>query len=91
MKFSVLNLCKEAMKLTTKEPCWDWLYVLPLCHFMSGACEPYASLEYNPENIRFNARAIQFGYNDLRQRITPGYVCISIHKCYIGVYQLFLV
>ena len=71
---AIRDFCKEAMKFTTKENNWDWPFVLPLYHFLSGDCEPFASLEYNPENIQFNVRANDLDYRGVRQKITKGYV-----------------
>jgi hypothetical protein len=71
---AVLLLCKEARRFANRELCWNWLYVLPLYDFMSKSCEPFASLEYNPEKIlaNFNARARQCGYHDdFLQTIPP--------------------
>jgi hypothetical protein len=70
---AVLQLCKNAMKFKTiSEPCLDWLYVLPLCHFLSGAIQPFASLEYNPSHLG-GLRAKKFGYDELHGKLKPGY------------------
>ena len=70
---AVLQLCKNAMKFKTiSKACWDWLYVLPLCHFLSGAIQPFASLEYNPSYLGA-IRAKKFGYDELRSKLKPGY------------------
>ena len=79
VNFAILRLCKKAMISISN---WelDWLSVLPLCHFLSGSCEPFASLEYNPENIQFNARAKEFGYVDVRQKLSLGYVHMHLRS-----------
>ena len=69
-----MQLCKEAMKFKTNNVNWDWLSVLPLCHFMSGCCEPFCDLEYKPEKKHFDARAKDFGYDDLRSKLEPGLI-----------------
>lgn len=74
---AILDLCKTAMR-KTKELRLDWLCVLPLCHFMSGSCEPYSSLEYNPEKIKFSSRAKKFGYDDIQWKHLSGYGGIYI-------------
>ena len=72
MSAAIKRLCKEAMKFKTKEANWDWLYALPLYHFMLRFCEPFASLEYDPEKIQFNARARLFDYDEFRKKLKPG-------------------
>lgn len=69
---AILHLCKRAIR-KTKEPCLDWLRLLPLYHFMSGSCEPFASLEYNPDKIQFNSRAKLFGYDEIQWKPLSGY------------------
>ena len=84
MSEAVLRLCKDAMKFKTNEKNWDWLYVLPLCHFLSGLCKPFASLAYHPEKEHFNARAKTYGYDDLKPKLSAGYVCIPVHIMHIN-------
>ena len=60
------------MKARTKEPVWDWLYVLPLYHFMKGESEPFMSLEYNPEKIKFNVRGEDLDLKDVKAKIPLG-------------------
>ena len=62
------------MKFKTTEANWDWPFVLPLYHFLSRGCEPFASLEYNPEKIQFDVRANDLDYRGVRQKMTKGYV-----------------
>lgn len=71
---AIFCLCKVAMR-KTKESCLDWLYVLPLCHFMSGLCEPFANLDYDIDKLRiqFNSRAEKFGYSDIQCQHLSGY------------------
>jgi hypothetical protein len=71
---AIIRLCKEAMKFKTKEANLDWLYALPLYHFMLRFCEPFASLEYDPEKLQFNARARLFDYDEFRKKLKPGLV-----------------
>ena len=59
----VLRLCKDAMNFKVVSTTWDWLFVLPLCHFLFGACEPFASPKLDPVPSDFSARAEEFGYN----------------------------
>ena len=75
---AVLSLCKDAMKFKTIERNWDWLYVLPLCHFLSGLCQPFASPEYHPRKEHFSARAEAYGYDNVKPNINVGYVCIPV-------------
>ena len=76
LAIAIGELCNEAIKFTFKEdpPNWDWLYVLPLYHFLSRACEPFASLEYDPEKIQFNVKAWEFDYHRVSKKMTKGYV-----------------
>lgn len=68
----VLRLCKDAMK---SKITWDWLFVLPLCHFLSGACQPFASPNLYPKRTDFNATAQQFGYDEvLKKKSLQGYI-----------------
>ena len=69
---AVLQVCKAAMKFKPIENCWNWLCVLPLCHFLSGACKPFISLEYKLEKSHFYARAEKFGYNAIKPKLSPG-------------------
>ena len=48
----------------------NWLCVIPLCHFLSGYCEPFG----NPSETskKFGARADEFGYKDLRSKLQTG-------------------
>ena len=72
---AVLHICRVAMKKVTHKDCnYDWLYVLPLCHFLSGVCKPYDNIDYYPEKHQFYVRVEAYGYNDLRPNISPGYV-----------------
>lgn len=69
---AILHLCKRAIK-KTKDPHLDWLCVLPLYHFVSGSCEPFAGLEYNPDKLQFNCRAKMFGYDEIQWKYLSGY------------------
>ena len=78
---AILQLCKDAMKFKTTVPCWDWLFVLPLCDFLSGDAEPFARLEYRPTLVGVK-RAQEFGYGELRTRsqFQPGYIHSYVHE-----------
>ena len=80
---AVLHICKVAMKkVTHKDYNYDWLYVLPLCHFLSGFCKPYDNIDYYPEKYQFYARVEAYGYKDLRPNIlSPGYVSDQYCVC----------
>ena len=54
---------------------WDWLYVVPLCDFLSGATEPFAGPIY--KSTFSTVRVKKFGYEDLRDLIIPGYIYTS--------------
>ena len=84
MKSAVLQLCKQAMKQMTRELCQDWLAVLPLCHFITCSCNPFSSLEYDPEKVRFNARAIEYGYDGFQRKGISGYVCTTCNDVYMS-------
>ena len=84
----VLRLCREAMKFRTAN--WDWLGVLPLCHFLSGACHPFANLSLYPTRKDFTSRAEKYGYNGLSRNNLNGYIllsvlflCLEIRKWYL--------
>ena len=53
------RLCQQAAKPGTKENNMDWLFVLPLYHFMDGISEPFMPPEYDPEKIVFHTRATE--------------------------------
>ena len=79
---AVLRICKDAMKKATHN--CDWLYVLPLCHFLSGSCKPYDNVEYYPTKYQFHARAVTYGYKEVQPNILPGYVsdlCVLNFVC----------
>ena len=50
---AVKALCQRQMKDSTNETNVDWLFVLPLYHFMDGKSEPFMPPEYDPEKILF--------------------------------------
>ena len=83
----VLRLCKEAMMFKTAQRNWDWLFVLPLCHFLSGACDPFASLNLNPTLRDFTSRAQDYSYNELRKKNLQGYCLFSSSLCIIILLQ----
>ena len=64
---AILHLCKAAMKVNAH---WDWLCVVPLCHFLSRYCEPFG----NPseKSKEFGARADEFGYRNLQSKVQKG-------------------
>ena len=66
-------LCEEAIKAGTREPCWDWLYVLPLYHFMKGLSEPFMGLQHDFRSIQFNATAKELDLYAVKKNITNGY------------------
>ena len=68
---AVARLCKEAMKFTV----WDWLYVLPLYHFMKdNNREPFMVPEYDPSKISISARAKELSLEDVKSKVPIGYV-----------------
>ena len=74
----VLRLCKDAMKSKSSTATWDWLFVLPICHFLSGSWEPFASPKLYPVPNDFFGRAKEFGYDDvLRKKSLRGYILYS--------------
>ena len=76
MHEALLQLCKEAMNFKDiYTACWDWLFVVPLCHFLSGLSKPFASIDYMHSKV--GDRAVEFGYSELRGKLTQGYV----YKC----------
>ena len=71
---ATLHLCKEAMEFKSINTAnWDWLRVIPLCHFLSSGCKPFSVLECTPTLEVFSARAENYGYKDLRTKLTEGY------------------
>ena len=71
---AVARLCKEAMK-SRNEPLWDWLYVLPLYHFMKdNNREPFMVPEYDPSKISISARAQELNLEDVKSKVPIGYV-----------------
>ena len=78
------------MKFKTNERNWDWLYVLPLCHYLSGSCQPFASLECQPEKKHFFARAEAYGYDNVKAKLKAGYVYIPVYNVEI-LYIFYLV
>ena len=74
MHLAVLKLCKEAMKQIKKDDTWDWLYVLPLCHILSGTCTLYDNIEYYPQKHHFFDRVDEYGYQELQHKLSLGYV-----------------
>ena len=72
---AVLHICKVAMKKVTHKDCnCDWLYVLPLCHFLSGSCKPYDNIDYYPRKEQFYARVDAYGYNEVKPKLLTGYI-----------------
>lgn len=57
---AVGRLCQQAAKAGTKEANSDWLFVLPLYHFMDGISEPFMTPKYDPETILFYTRFSEF-------------------------------
>lgn len=47
------QLCEQAAKADMKETNTDWLFVLPIYHFMKKSSEPFMAPEYNPEKVVF--------------------------------------
>ena len=75
----LLLLCKDAMKLkSTNDHFRDWFGVIPLCHFLSGACKPFSRPDYDPREEHFNARAKEFGYDAVKTKLSPGYDTYSL-------------
>ena len=77
------------MKCKSTFPCWDWLFVLPLCDFLSGDIEQFATLEYRPTLVSAE-RANEFGYEELRKhsRFQPGYVCLLLLRSAARSYHM---
>ena len=68
---ALVQLFKKAMNFeNTLEACWDWLFVLPLYHFLSGYCEPFAPL--GSKKPQFDCCATKLGYKDLQKKLIPG-------------------
>ena len=70
---AVKLLCEEAIKAGTSEPCWDWLYVLPLYHFMKGISEPFMDLQYNLKDIQFYATSKELDLFAVKNKMPDGY------------------
>ena len=66
---AIERLCKEAMKSST---IWEWLYVLPLYHFMRDDCEPFMTPEYNPEKISISTQAGNLDLKSFRSKVKTG-------------------
>ena len=62
------------MKFKTAQLNWDWLFVLPLCHFLSRACRPFAGINLYPECKDFTSRAKDYNYDELQKRHFQGYI-----------------
>lgn len=75
---AVACLCKVAMKSRTSEPVWDWLYVLPLYHFMKDDLEPYMKPEYDPSKIFISARAKELDLTDVKNKVPIGYAYVKL-------------
>ena len=56
------RLCQQAAKAGTKDANMDWLFVLPLYHFMDGISDPFMPPEYDPEKIQFHTRAMEINW-----------------------------
>ena len=70
---AVARLFKLAMK-SRNEPVWDWLYVLPLYHFMKdNSIEPFMVPEYDPSKISIGARAKELSLQDMKFKVPIGY------------------
>ena len=69
---AILRLCTEGMKLKSfSGSMLDWLFVIPLCHFLSGDCIQFQSLNYEPSREVFYQWTEKYGYKD--QKICKGY------------------
>ena len=70
---AVQQLCQEGVKLRGNV---DWLYVLPLYHFLRGDCEPYGTPDCNPERILadFEATAKELGLDNKYRKSLQGCV-----------------
>lgn len=68
---AVQQLCQEGVKVRGNV---EWLYVLPLYHFLKGTCEPYGTPEYNPEKIDFEAVAKVHGLDNKYRKSLQGCV-----------------
>lgn len=71
MASAIKRLCKEAM---TDKPVWDWLYILPLYHFMKDSKESIMIPEYDPTKILINAREKDLGLGNMKTKVPLGYV-----------------
>ena len=70
---AVKMICEGAIKASTKEACWDWLYVLPLYHFTSELSKPFMDLQYDFESIQFDATAKEVDLFFAKMKIPDGY------------------
>ena len=78
---AVALLCEEAIKAKISEPCWDWLYVLPLYHFMKGLSEPFMDLQFDFKSRELDATAkeLELNINAVKRKMPNGYMAHYVH------------
>ena len=59
---AVGQLCQQAAKAGIKDANVDWLFILPLYHFMDGISDPFMPPEYDPERILFHTRITEIDW-----------------------------
>lgn len=57
---AVKQLCERAVEVDATNV--DWLFVLPLYHFLIGTSKPFMAPEYSPEKIEFNIGLLNIGW-----------------------------
>ena len=66
---AILYLVKLRMKY---KPALDWLRVIPIIHFLSGACVPFATVDHKTK--KFNACENVYGCKDVKTNLKSGFV-----------------
>lgn len=64
---AVGRLCQQAAKVGTKENNMDWLFVLPLYHFMEGITQTFMTPNYDPEKAVFYTKIMEIDHWRLPQ------------------------
>lgn len=59
---AVGQLCQQAAKAGIKDATMDWLFILPLYHFMDGISDPFMPPEYDPKRILFHTRITEIDW-----------------------------
>ena len=71
---AVFHLCVHLMNSQRKFKNIEWLSAIPLFHFLKGHCQPFDSIEVNPEKITWGEREKELQLNEVKSSIQPGYV-----------------